>query len=294
VLGYRHAFHAGNFADVLKHAALALLIEALKQKPKPLLYLETHAGAGGYDLTASPAIDRGEFRAGVARLWGRSAAAPPELAPYLEAVRASNPACSGGRAPLRSYPGSPRIARHLLRPGDRMVLCELHPADHRALKAEFAGDPQVGVHRRDGYEALKAFLPPPEHRGLVLIDPAYERPGEWSHAASALELAWRRWPTGVLAAWYPRFAQAPLGQLTRGVEHSGIRPVLRLELDVHAADSPGGLNGSGLLIVNPPWQTDGAFARLLGWLHPRLAPTGQGGWRVEWLARARENRESVR
>jgi 23S rRNA (adenine2030-N6)-methyltransferase len=284
VLSYRHAFHAGNFADVFKHAVLALLVEALGQKPKPFFFLDTHAGAGRYDLASPRARSHPEFQDGIGRVWGRAAGAPPELAPYLEAVRALNPACSGGRAPLRFYPGSPRIARHLLRPGDRMALCELHPTDHGHLAAELAGDPQVGVHHRDGYEALKALLPPPERRGLVLIDPAFERRDEWARLADGLAIAGRRWPTGVLAAWYPRYAGAPVANLQRRVAASGAGKVLVAELDVLPEDSPGGLNGAGMLIVNPPWQVDTRIVTALAWLHPRLAREGEGRYRVEWLA----------
>jgi len=284
VLGYRHIYHAGNFADVLKHAALALLVEALARKPKPFFVLDTHAGAGRYDLSSPEARSHPEFQDGIGRLWGRAATAPPALSPYLEAVRALNPACAGGRAALRAYPGSPRVVRHLMRPGDRMVLCERHPADHTRLKAELAGDPQVGVHHRDGYEAIKAFLPPPEHRGLVLLDPAYEVPAEWQRAAEGLETAWRRWPAGALALWYPVMAQSAHAKLHARVVAAGLRRVLLAQLAVFPEDSPAGLNGSGVLMVNPPWRLDQTLAEVLPWLHERLSPQGAGGWRVEWLS----------
>jgi 23S rRNA (adenine2030-N6)-methyltransferase len=284
VLGYRHLFHAGNFADVLKHVALALIARALARKPKPFFFLDTHAGAGRYDLTSPQARTHSEFRDGIGRIWGSAASAPPAVAPYLEAVRAINPACAGGRAALRAYPGSPRVVRAVMRPGDRMALCELHPADHARLAREFAGDPQVGVHRRDGYEALKAFLPPPEGRGLVLLDPPYEQTEDWQRVADGLVLARRRWPGGVIAAWYPIRADGRPAGLHARVLAAGLRKVLRAEMEVFPADTPGGLNGSGLLVVNPPWRLDEALGQTLPWLHQRLSPAGAGGWRVEWLA----------
>lgn len=284
MLGYRHLFHAGNLADVLKHSVLALLVQALARKPAPFFFLDTHAGAGRYDLTAPEAARHAEFRDGIGRLWGRAAAAPPALAPYLESVRALNPGCAGARARLRAYPGSPRLVRHLARPGDRLVLCELHPSDQVRLRAEFAGDRQVGVHRRDGYEALKAFLPPPERRGLVLVDPAYERADEWRRVAAGVLTAGRRWPGGVLAAWYPLMAGAQHLGLLAQIAQAGLPEVLVAELGVRPADSPGGLNGSGLVVVNPPWQVDAALAEVLPWIHRRLSPTGEGGWQVRWLA----------
>jgi 23S rRNA (adenine2030-N6)-methyltransferase len=283
MLSYRHAFHAGNFADVFKHVVLTRLVEGLKRKEAPFLALDTHAGAGLYDLSTALARQHPEFREGIGRLWGRSAAAPPGLDPYLEALRAFNPACAGGRAPLLRYPGSPALLRQLLRPGDRLALCELHPADYQALHDLFAADPQVSVHHRDGYEALGALLPPPEHRGVVLIDPSYERRDEWERAANGLLAGWQRWPTGVLALWYPLIRGAPVAQLHRRVAEGGVRKVLIAELGVLPPDSPGGLNGSGMLVVTPPWHLDEELCALLPWLHGRLSASGQGGWRVDWL-----------
>jgi 23S rRNA (adenine2030-N6)-methyltransferase len=164
-----------------------------------------------------------------------------------------------------------------------MVLCELHSSDYPGLRERFAGDRQVAVHHRDGYEALKAFLPPPERRGLVLIDPAYEIPSEWERAAEGLVTAWRRWPTGILAAWLPLLANRPEARLHRAVEGGGLRKVLRVELRVRPADSPTGMNGAEMLVVNPPWQLDQELREWLPWVLARLAPEGGGGVRVDWL-----------
>ncbi|MCU0936309.1 MAG: 23S rRNA (adenine(2030)-N(6))-methyltransferase RlmJ [Gammaproteobacteria bacterium] len=280
MLSYRHAFHAGNFADVLKHAVLVRLFESLTRKETPLFYLDTHAGAGRYDLENTRAARLREWRDGIGRLWTETD--PPEsLAAYLRLVREGN---AGTEGRPRRYPGSPWLVRRLLRPGDRMVLCELHPTDHPALRECFAGDRQVAVHHRDGYEALKAFLPPPERRGLVLLDPAYELPEEWERLADALVTAWRRWPTGMLAAWLPLLAARAEARLYRAVETAGLRKVLRIELRVRPADSPTRMNGSALLVVNPPWQLDQELAQSLPWLLARLAPEGGGSVRVDWLA----------
>lgn len=277
MLSYRHAFHAGNVGDVLKHAVLALLIEALKRKEAPFVCLESHAGAGRYDLLAEQAQKTGEYREGIARLWERAGEAPDSLRPYLDAVGALNP---GGT--LRFYPGSPRIARHLLRPGDRMALMELHPADHALLKQEFAGDRQVGVHLRDGYEALNAFLPPKERRGLLFIDPSYEVKEEYARVITALREAHKRWPGGLYALWYPVLARAATDAFKERLRQSGIPKILDAELTTRP-DGAVGMVGSGMLLINPPWQLDRTLSELLPWLRALLSPDGSGHARVEWL-----------
>jgi len=277
MLGYRHAFHAGNIADVLKHAALALALEALKRKDKPFCYLETHAGSGRYDLAQEAAQTTGEYHDGIGRLWGRDDN-PALLAPYLSAVQALNP---NGR--LRHYPGSPRVARHLLRSDDRMILCELNRKDHEVLERAFADDRQVRTYRQDGYQALKAFLPPPERRGLVLIDPAYEGRDEYRRLLEALAEGLRRWATGCYAVWYPIHQRAIANRFLDSVVARGWRRLLVAELTVLPDDRRDRLNGSGMLFVNPPWQLDTQLAELLPALWQRLSPAGEGGTRVEWL-----------
>lgn len=277
MLSYRHAFHAGNHADVLKHAILALLLEALHAKETPFRYLETHAGAGAYDLDSPEARRNAEHGQGIGRIRAR-ADAPPALSGYLAALDAVGG--PGGRA---RYPGSPRVARRLLRPDDRMVLCELHPADHALLRAEFAGDRQVAVHRIDGYQGLKAFLPPPERRGLVLIDPPYEVKDEYRRVVDALRAAHRLWPTGVYALWYPVLDTTTHARLLRDLARSGLRRALLAEIRVRPEDGPRGMKGSGMVIINPPWRLDRTLEALLPWLWGALDPERRGGWRVEWL-----------
>ncbi len=196
-MNYRHRFHAGGPADCLKHAVLAVVLERLKAKPAPFSVVDTHAGLGRYDLLSEAAQKTGEYKSGIARLL--AAADPPAFfAPYLAAVRSLNGKPeSGGRQPLRWYPGSPLLARLLMRPKDRLVLIELHPEDVRLLKLEFADQMHVAVHHADGYLGLKAFLPPPERRGVVLIDPPFEREDEFAKLASGIKRAHRRWPQGI-------------------------------------------------------------------------------------------------
>jgi 23S rRNA (adenine2030-N6)-methyltransferase len=278
MLGYRHVFHAGNVADVVKHAALALTVEALKRKDKPFFYLETHAATGRYDLGSDAAQKTGEYRDGIGRLWEWDA--PPEqLAPYLGVVRALN---TNGR--LRFYPGSPRIVRELMRPDDRMALCELAKNDHAALEAEFAHDRRVATHLMDGYQALKAFLPPSERRGLVFIDPAYEGRDEYARVLNGLAAGLRRWATGCYAVWYPILQRSMADRFLKSVMERGWRRLLVAELTVLPDDRRDRLNGSGMLFINPPWQLDTQLEAVLPALWSRLSPAGEGYTRVEWLA----------
>ncbi|ACL71950.1 23S rRNA (adenine(2030)-N(6))-methyltransferase RlmJ [Thioalkalivibrio sulfidiphilus] len=276
MLSYRHGFHAGNFADVHKHAVLAWIVQALTAKAKPFCVLDTHAGDAGYDLASQWAEKTGEWREGVGRLMG-CPGAPEAIAPFLqllEAFRASH----GERA----YPGSPAIARGLLRPGDRLVLGELHPAAWESLRGFFARDDQVAVHRRDGWELLGALLPPAERRGLVLVDPPYERDEEYQAAARALTAAARRWPSGVYLLWYPLLAAGRHQAMLRELEAARPGPMLVAELWTAPLDTPAGLNGSGLCILNPPWRLHEALANLQPWLVDCLAPGGAGGSRLHW------------
>jgi 23S rRNA (adenine2030-N6)-methyltransferase len=279
-VNYRHAYHAGNFADVLKHVALVAILEHLGRKLSPYYYLDTHAGRGAY-LLAAPEMQRGgEYRDGILRLLEASGA-PAAVAAYLDVVREIG--WDGTR--LTSYPGSPRIALHRMRGDDRAVLCELEPHEAQALRTEVHGDRRAAVHERDGYEALGAFLPPRERRGLVLVDPPYEDPGEFDRLLAALGSALGRWPGGVYAVWYPIKHGDAAGRFLARLQATGQRSVLVAELCVQRDDTPGGLNGAGLLLVNPPWQLDERLAAALPWLHARLSPPGRGRWRVSWLAR---------
>lgn len=275
-MNYRHIFHAGNPADVMKHAILALILDHLRAKPAPFCVLDTHAGIGRYDLSSEPARKTLEYEDGIGRLFG-TAAPHPALDSYLRAVDAVNP--DGG---LRWYPGSPRIARSALRAQDRLVLAELHPDDARTLKAEFAGDRSVSVHQTDAYVAVRAHLPPKEKRGLVLIDPPFEQPDEFARMAEGLAAAHRRWPTGIYALWYPIKERAAVWRFQDAVEKTGIPKILLAELTWHPEDTHLRLNGAGLMIVNPPWTLDDTLRAMLPALHAALPTTG-GGASVSWL-----------
>jgi 23S rRNA (adenine2030-N6)-methyltransferase len=269
-MNYRHAFHAGNHTEILKHGALVLILEALRGKPKPFFVLDTHAGAGMADLAADPARRTGEAAEGI----GRVIDADLPAGRYLEIVRSLN--LDG----LRRYPGSPAIAAALLRDGDRLVACELHPEDVAPLRALFRGDRRVAVHHRDGYAALKAFLPPPEGRGLVLIDPPFEARDEFARLADALAFAARRWPAGVLAAWYPVKDRTAADAFHMALEAAAVPEVLIAEVTLRPPD--GTLVGGGLAIVNPPYRLDAALTALGPAILAALG-AAEGASRVEWL-----------
>ena len=273
MLSYRHAFHAGNHADVFKHLVLSLIVQALGQKDKPFLFLDTHAGAGRYRLEGEMAQKNREFDSGIGRLWPGTSA-PAAIADYLAAVRTTNP----GQA-LRWYPGSPRIVRHFLREQDRMVLCERHPQEGRLLQQEFEGDRQVRVETADGYQALKAQLPPRERRGLVHIDPSYELKTERQAVLEAIREAHRRWATGIYAIWYPIQDRATADDFLRRVRRLGIPDVLVAELWV-MPEQAFRLTGSGMIVINPPWKLEEGLRSVLPWLCERLSQHGQGGWKL--------------
>lgn len=277
-MNYRHAFHAGNFADVFKHVVLVLALQALHRKDTPFCYFDTHAGAGRYDLDGSAAQASGEYRDGIGRLWDWRD--PPEgLGVYLEAVRALNP---DGR--LRYYPGSPRLARRLLRAQDRMVLCERHPETAARLAREFAGERQVRMRGgEDGYRALQAWLPPRERRGLVLIDPPYEAEDEFERVLAALRAAHRRWPTGIYMVWYPIKTRPAVARFHRALQQSGIRKILVAECLLYPEDVALRLNGCGLVIVNPAWRLEETLNGIFPSLIERLRRTPASWANADWL-----------
>jgi 23S rRNA (adenine2030-N6)-methyltransferase len=288
-MNYRHAFHAGNFADVFKHAVLVRLILGLQRKDAAFRILDTHAGIGLYDLAADEATRTGEWRDGIARLLAKplAGAAAELIAPYLATVAGANdhePA-AGPLAPeaLRHYPGSPAIARTLLRRQDRLTLTELHPADAQTLAARFAGDIQTKVIELDGWLAPKSFLPPKERRGLVLIDPPFESRDEFRHLTDALVEGYRRFATGVFALWYPIKDEAEVKRFYARLADTGIRKILAAEFRVArvAADRP--LSACGMVVVSPPWQLDGEIATLGRALAERLSVGPGAGASVRWI-----------
>ena len=278
MLAYRHLFHAGNFADVFKHALLAQLVLGLAKKDKPFFCLDTHAGIGRYDLSHEWARKNAEYKDGIARVWGRGDA-PPEMSPYLDAVRAEN---ADGK--LNFYPGSPRIMRRLMRASDRLALTELNKKDCETLAKLFAGDRQVEVRLLDGYQALKAFLPPPERRGLVFVDSSFDRAQEFKRLTDGFIEGHRKFATGVYALWYPLMDAIAMQGFERRVAATGVRKILQLELAVRNLGVAGSVRGCGMLVVNPPFGFEAVARKILAWLWPLLAQDGEGGERVRWLA----------
>jgi 23S rRNA (adenine2030-N6)-methyltransferase len=250
-MNYRHAFHAGNFADVLKHIVIARVLTHLREKVAPFRVIDTHAGAGLYDLAGEEANRTGEWRDGIGRLADAAlpAGAAELIAPYLSALRACNPATG-----LRHYPGSPLLARHLLRPQDRLIACELEPHAAIALARHLRGPAQAKVMRIDGWIALNAYMPAKERRGLVIVDPSYEQPDDFARLADGIAAAYRKWPTGIYLMWYPVKDRDGPDRLARMLRHAGVEKCLRVEFAVAPAQPDGGLNACGVIVVNPPWK----------------------------------------
>lgn len=280
-MNYRHAYHAGNFADVVKHAVLARLVDYLKQKDKAFRVIDTHAGIGLYDLSAAAAAKTGEWKGGIGRLIDAQLepAAAPLLAGYLDAVRAANP--KGG---LKRYPGSPAIVRHLLRKQDRLSAIELHPQDAARLKALFDGDFQVRVMQLDGWLALGAHLPPKEKRGLVLIDPPFEEGGEFLRLREWLAKAHRRWPGGIYALWYPIKDRQAVAKFRKGLAESGIARILEIALRIRTSSDERRLDGTGMIVVNPPFTLERELRVILPELCAIMAVDDGSAWKLEWLA----------
>lgn len=279
-MNYRHAFHAGNHADVLKHAILVRLLKLLTRKDKPLACLDSHAGVGLYDLLGPQASKTDEWREGIGRLW-LAEGLPEILADYRELVRALNP-----DGALRYYPGSPEIARRLTRAGDRVLLNEKHPEDAAQLKDNMAGERRVKVQQADGWLMPRALLPVAEKRALLLIDPPFEEAGDLERCVEALTSAIARMRQTVVAIWYPIKDERQLKRFYQDLAKSGAPKLLRAELWVHPTDNPAGLNGSGLAIANPPWPLEQELPALLADLAQRMQQS-QGGWRVDWLIEER-------
>jgi 23S rRNA (adenine2030-N6)-methyltransferase len=280
-MNYQHAFHAGNFADVHKHIVLARILTYLRAKPAAFRVIDTHAGAGRYDLLAAESSRSGEWHSGIERVWEAAKdKLPPRvrelLVPYLDAVAACN---SDGV--LRTYPGSPLIAEHLMRAQDRLIACELEPRSAAALTAALRGDRRAKALAIDGWTALGAYVPPKERRGVVLTDPPFEDAGDFMRLSGALAAAHRKWPTGIYMLWYPiKGREAPDG-LARRLERLAIPRVLRSEIMLGRPRNDAGLVGSGLIVVNPPFTLEAELRALLPPLGRMLAP--QVTYGVDWL-----------
>jgi len=278
VLSYQHDYHAGNHADVLKHSVLAVLIRALQRKTTPLRVIDTHAGSGLYDLGSAMAQHGREYEQGVARVLAANTP-PAALTPYLEVLQRLNP------GELRRYPGSPAMALSLLRQQDHLELFELHPQALDALRDWAGREPRVHIHRRDGFEGLMAILPPPEKRGIVLIDPAYELKTDYDRVADVLAASCRRWSNGVFVIWYPLLRQQGSAHLIRKIQRLGLPKVFQVELTV--APEVEGLRGSGLIVVNLPYQIDAELRELLPWLKLCLGKNHPGSSVAVWLTSTR-------
>lgn len=280
-MNYSHDFHAGNFADVLKHIFLTRILSHLAAKAAPFRYIETHAGSGIYDLSGPEAARTAEWRGGIGQLTAKPLPAPAQdlIEPYLRIV---TPFLESDRP---RYPGSPAIARALLRREDRMILCELHPRAFQSLKDNLPRDARIKAIEIDGYTGLKAFIPPVERRGLVLIDPPFEDANEFARLGDAIAAAWRKWATGLYLIWYPVKEGGQVASFARDLVRSGVKPILRIELHIEAVKATSSLSRCGLVIVNPPYRLDAEAEIILPNLSRRLA-LGEPDYLLEWLARA--------
>lgn len=276
MLSYRHAFHAGNHADVLKHCMLVAMLRHLNAKDKPWWYVDSHAGAGIYDLDAEFARKNAEFNTGIGRLWTR-ADLPEAVADYVGLVRDLNP---DGR--LRLYPGSPWLASRLMRPGDQLRLFELHSSDAQLLRRSFSENRHVKIEATDGFLGLKAVLPPQPRRGLVLIDPSYEVKDDYRRVVAALKEGLGRFATGTYAVWHPLLQRPEPGQLVDKLKRLPVASWLYASLTVQAPGADGfGMHGSGMFVVNPPWRLAASLANLLPWLAGALGRDDGASWHLE-------------
>ncbi len=279
MLAYRHAFHAGNHGDVLKHIVLMLVLRYMNQKEKGWRFVDTHAGAGGYSLHSTYAKKNAEFNEGVGRLWGRTDV-PPAVADYLDLIRQFN-----GSNTLKQYPGSPAIANALCREQDQLRLFEMHPTDYRVLASYLAEEPGVEVKMSDGFEGLKSRLPPPTRRGVVLMDPSYELDRDYSAVVAALRDGMQRFADGTFMVWYPMVGKLPAVQLPKRLKALAPKRWVHARLTLQKLDARGfGMAGSGVFIINPPHTLHAELNTLLPWLHEALKQFDGGGWVLEQKA----------
>lgn len=278
MLSYRHAFHAGNFADVMKHVVLTALLKYLTQKDAGLCYIDTHAGAGGYDLTSEFSQKTGENDYGIAKIWGASDA-PEGVADYLALVRQFNYGSDLGR-----YPGSPWLAEKLLRPQDRLMLCEMHSSDYPTLNEMFKRDRRVHCYAENGYQFSVGLMPPIERRGLIFMDPSFELDDEYETAVATIGKLHRRFATGTYALWYPILDEHRSALMRQLIDALHIRDVLNLEFHIADSQSHPGMVGCGMIIINPPWTLRDTMGNALPWLVEKLGINQHAGFKIEqWV-----------
>jgi len=285
MLSYRHGFHAGNPGDLLKHSVLVLLLEHLKKKEKGFCVYDTHAGAGLYDLNGEWALKNGEFNQGIGKVWENSESSGlPE--PFLKILKEMNPGTE-----LKTYPGSPEIARRLLRPQDHLVLMELHNNEVDNLRETLGWDPKVSIHHRDGFEGSWSLVPPDLRRGFVFMDPSYELKDDYLWAMDSLKMAYKRWDTGIYALWYPLLGKESdrSQELLEGLSQGKFKTLLRVELETSPQKDDWGMYGSGMAIINVPYNLDLQLQEMMPALAHSLGE--DSNFRVEWLIRenARKN-----
>jgi 23S rRNA (adenine2030-N6)-methyltransferase len=278
MLSYRHAFHAGNFADVLKHSVLCSILDYLVRKDAPVRYIDTHAGAGHYNLGSVEAKKNQEYRNGIGLIWEQGNL-PPALQRYRDLTMQFN-----GEQTLKRYPGSPWFASKLLRQQDRLELCEMHSTDFPSLKNFFISDPRVHCHFEDGFSRSLALVPPIEKRGLLLIDPSYEIKQDYERVVEHLQVLHRRFATGVYALWYPEVEKQRVRKLEKGFSESGIRRIDLYEISLTAHPSHRGMSGAGMIVINPPWTLRKEMTEALDYFAPLASTDGTPHFRIVELA----------
>lgn len=277
MLSYRHIYHAGNHADILKHLVVSQICRHLIKKEAPFFYLDTHAGIGQYDLNSEQAQKNQEYKTGIERLLTETHL-PEPIEAFLDVVRDINPDDQ-----LVCYPGSPKVVNYYMRQKDKMHLCELHPNDFPILAAHFPNKRRANVAKENGFMAVKAMLPPPQKRGFVLMDPPYEVKQDYKHVVQALQEGHKRFSTGTYAIWYPVLHRKQADELLRSVEATKIRNILLLELCIRDTEEKRGMSGSGMIIVNPPWTLEQEANVFMPVLSERLAEDDKAHYQVQWI-----------
>jgi len=277
MLSYRHSFHAGNFADVLKHSVLIHILEHLKKKQKPFCYVDTHAGAGRYSLKGEHAEKTQEYIQGIGALWGANNL-PPVIDAYVDVIKEFN-----SQGDLNYYPGSPVIAKHVLRRQDRLFLYELHSTDFKLLDTALEQDKRVQLHHADGFKHCIGLMPPAQRRGLVLIDPSYEVKADYDQVFEIIMQLYKRFTTGTYALWYPVVERSRINEIEKKIQASPLKNVQLFELGQLADSREYGMTASGMIVVNPPWTLNKAMQQALPYLAEQLGLTNQGNYRIKQL-----------